>query len=923
MLRTWNQHYVNVDGNGGLVATATNYDDAAVFRIDDLEGEVRARTEDVTIQSSSTGKYLSGGSSLKALDDSPLRFEGTFLWTEYDSGKAKITVYTGKNVKLKSDGSQNLWIASGGGSYAYFDVIRGLPGFDDNEVMLRDYDGNYLKVAADGTINATADGYEDAAVFKVNAKPPEVIAEHQVAIRSRLYSNSYVKADGGGSADTSFTGSIGDWETFTMFEHEDGTVQFRAHDGTYLSRDGADVDVTAQTAGINETFRKLPGTLSSPAGAETVMLQNYDGSGCLWSDLSFSEVIPLTADGECANSSNATITHLNNLDIVYLDWFPVSHLVNIRSVYNNKYVHAPSGSGQLQITQNSPDQSGTFLLTEYADRSVTVKTHHNTFAGNSGVGDRKIIANTTRADRQIATMTMYNTNTLRFKAQNGSYWNVASDNSLKAEWSTLSSKGEFEVEYIQTTVTPPDFSTGSDLVIPSANGGSFTLPNADLTYTVSPWGTLDTLSGTADFPLVPMDANALSIFGDVDAGAGARVTVIYDRGDEIQGEASFPLNPSEKYFFLEYAQGADVEWNGISAEAPNSGSFEMAIDHASPALFMYSDLPLFGDLLNSAGFGVSGRNNIPFIPTMTDVPTRDEPEFNGAVYLQADFPIPLASLPEVFSLSMDADTVIDVNLARLGQTTGLPTEAIDRIGANGTLNASFDIGPVHFADAELGNATLVFNNENQSDPWLAFSGEFAPYDKVNLPFGLKLPNSGNNKISLKAYLDATPDDGHPSYVRIDADISSFADLPGVSDVTLKGHFQAGETGLDFAGKANFAGRKITVSGTADDSGVDFTGEYEEGFSGKESIRVCVPYVGCSSIGARWEIEYTITLDLSLGNQTEVGLGVSAKACGGISGSKAINMGDCANANASVEVLSNGHLKVCGRVPGVGTKCATL
>ena len=905
LLRTSKNFYLTINSSGLMKATAAGYQDEGVFKLESLEDLPRERTWNVTIQSVTTGQYLNnlGG---PAFEDAPRRVEGTFVMNEYASGKGAFTSFDGKQLKVVDGGGSTTWFASGWGDYARYEVIRGLPELAEDEVVLRTDNGHYLNADGQGGLVATAGSYQDSAVFKIEKEVPEVPQALKIALRSRdLDDNSntpYLSEHG------YFSISIGGGETFTMLEYIGGDLMIQNSDGEYLSAVGGgggalDWIETDEPGGF-ETFSKQSLGIAEEHGTESVRIIADDGNHCLTGTMDANWYQVLGFMNTCSGAST-------EFDIIYIDEFPVYTLVAIKSVSNGKYMAAEGGSlfPDVYANRSTIGSWEKYMMTTGPDRFFTLMTNHGTYVrAPTGQTGELNCGSTGVSYRENAILIHKGNDEYGIKTKNtGNYWRVASSGLIDMIGNPANADARFNVIELDVLGRASDLVSGSNLVIPVAGGtGSIVLPNvADLNITETPWGTLESITATAELPLFPGALGALSTMGAMQGGI--RVNVAYATGDTINNAMSdvvFPLNPIEKYFYLSYAQGASSDWNGISLEAPGSGQIQLAIDHRTPTVFMYTDLPIFGGVLDSGGFGVSARSNIPFAPERAEIYTPDgNTTFLTDFWATGEIPIPGLELENV-GLSVDAEVAMKFRPGALTNIDELPADALEFLGANGVLIAS--INPFDWAtvwEAELGDASLIVNNEDTNNPWISFNGELGYNDNyIRLPLGLKIPNNNKNKVTVDAHLNSNASE---SYITVAADVGEFSNYTGNNALRLTGEFTANSSGLDFSGQAKFGTRRVAVSGYVTGSSTHIEGEFEEKISGK---------VNMGFYKLRWSVEFTITPSFTFGDQNNVQLQASARACVG---------GSCDSISADVEILSSGRVRLCADLPVVGDKCDTF
>ena len=823
------------------------------------------------------------------------------------------------NSRCRTDGSGETWFGSAFGDHAYFKIIRGLPSLEEDEVMLRTYDGYYLNVNADGELEATTTGYDAMGVFKIEENIPEVPTATQIALRSR-----YLDTQTNTSYFSSIQGSTFHWsvenaQTFTMLEYEEGDFMLRNNDGYYLYADdggGGSMSWSTEPPYL-ETFKKEVTPASPEYGTERVRIIADNGTNC------FSTVDNGLYQDPSVSFEETCQGVITKFDMIYIDAFPFHSLVNIQSVYTGDYLVARGGNDFPQVDANSGSTGDweTFLKSQGPDRMFSLSTYHGTYikAATTMVGGLDCSATSTTSYRTWFKLIDKGYGEFSIQTKNTAlYWRALADGSIDLNGNPSMASGQFRIIELNTVELAADMvvddgNGGESFVIPVAGGWTnIVFPNSDVIITPGNFGEFESITGTVGLPMFEYGLGALTALGDM--ASELPVDIYFGTGQEINDnmpEVVFPLDPDETYFYLRYYEGDNpTQWNGMEFSDPDQGQIQIAIDRKSPTVFMYTDMPFLGESLNAAGFGVSGKANIPWKPIRNKIYTRGlSKTFNAHVWLTADFPVPGLNLPEFADLSIDAEAVASFDPAALISLGGLPTDALEFLGANGVLTAS--ISPFDWLtvwEAELGDASLIINNEDPDDPWIAFNGEAGHDDEyIELPFGMKIPNNNQNNVKVDAYFDTKPNDGHPSYLEIETRIRQFNGLPANS-VKLDGRFYAGDDGLEFSGEAKIGTRHIAISGYARKENGEFTvhleGSFSEGINGS---------IGPKGARLHYDLNFTVTANLTLGDTTEFGLGVSASAkVTGISRK---------SVDANVSIQDDGKIKVCANIPGgIGTKC---
>ena len=784
-----------------------------------------------------------------------------------------------------------------------------------DEVILRGRDGQFVSVAGDD-IRVEATDLDSAAVFRLAAHAPEVSKQTTAAIRFPYISLwSSLDDDGGGalhlSAETgapSLTEGIGDWEAFTLLEYTSGDVQLRDQQGRYWVINGDSLELDTGEGFANSLFRLSSGYTSGywPFD-EHVLLSNREGDRCV------------EHDGTVVDCLGHQPFVLDTV-VVRLDEYPKERIVRIRDTapgLNGQMSVKTYGNGNLKLNPTNVDgKAFKFRMTVHADNRVQLAS---VFAGrvqaiNGGGGN-------VNATGESGDSTFFDVTTF-FDNTGEAYYVLRSHDGYVVQRKSASSKklvakhtlttveldlARFDIEHIQTIFHIEDILADGVLSIPTPSG-SFVIPGVSATQIdQDEWGAFSGMAGgtTSCDDVIEIPAvGGLEHFSTLTCTGNRSVTIDYDSGAAINSRHSsaFPLNDTEKYFFLRYEKDSGTSLGNVELSGDQDGEAQVAIDHNSPAVFVYTDLQLFGDVANSAGFGISGKANIPFNPVQESLPMRDS--FRGQFYMRADLPLPIDSLGEVTSLNVDGDMVLKIDPADLADIKTLPASSVEAWGVNvNSVYLSVDFQSLNVATIKVGQGSLLFNQETAGDPWLAISGEMA-MDPSNssLPFGIKLPQGDNNYAHVDAYFDTTSGDGHPSFVEVRVHFEE-ALAPGIDldTFSMDGRFRLATGGLTFDGKARFTGVTIRVEGSADSNGASFHGSVSRSTKGE-------------AFGLEWKLNGTFDLEFDLSGSA-LDIGGSARLQGCVEGK-------CDSVNANIG-YHDGRLRACTNIPGVGTKCLSL
>jgi len=971
MFRTINNYYLNITPEGGLEATATTYGPETVFKVLEVEKPFTLSDGQVTIQAvRDVAEYIRTNYSndeVHTASEWP-RFHGDF--NLYNNGDGSIYLQSSIDdsyLQAVNGGGEDIihvQLSTPPASWERFEVVTGFDTFifegklapgvsPDDMVLLRSDSGHYLNIGSNGRLEATATNFHDAEFFVIATKEPEIPKERRVAIRYRhpelipSYLSSDVAQTMLGVPYLVGSNTITDSTTFTLFEYDNGDVQLMAHDGKYLSNTENTLLADANEAHINETFRMIPNTeIASDSWADVVKFKLLNGSNCFNKGLYAGALSGWSFDTDCNDS-------LANVYIIDLDTFPISQLVYIRSKETGKYV-AAEDDGSMTANRNTAGEWEIFLMTRTADNHISLKTFH----GYLGLTSTEI-----RGDKTEPELFMLIENSdgsvkiddsLEFcYTYQGIYsceLNYAvgflkadSDTVIRVDegvsLNTATNSHDFDIILVNEVGATTDiFDSNNNMAVPvlgTEGSETFTLENlGDVATNATSMGVVNSFTATADLlPNSLPDVGMLGVFKDMGGfstpdAMPIRVDVHYNYGDQL--DSNFPLNSELQYYDLKIATGYDARLGGVKIGLKNSET-EIAVDHRSPAVFMYTNAPVLEPTpAEAVGIGISGKNNIPYEPDIADIPIRNNGDdtFNGAMWLNGTFKLP--GLPKDVSdrvgITVTAGDIVlalDPDEVKAGGSIGgvdvlIPTNAIKQLGANASLDVTFnpcgtDDCPLELG-FNLGEASMILNNENPSDPWLAISGYSEAGQPFDLPFGITLPSTPDMKMKVDVFVDK-----HNPYVKISGSYKSDAfGLP--VGATVYGDFTIGTSGMSFDGKVKLSPAlpEVSLSGNFTNSVQELTGELKTAFEGSVGFgRFCFSYgfgSTCFSIDVDWSIE-----------------GIIATHIGFDSGSPSFNFhpnlrgcvkGRCFGIGASAG-FDNNRIKVCADLPVVGNQCGRI
>ena len=247
-LGTWDgDHLVRTKNYGDevyrLQATAhTNTSDSTKFEIFVLEDPPVTNQSFVSIRSSLTDPnspdpeapehlYLSGKFVRKVVEadkyENELGGHQTFHMVEFGDGTASLQAKNGQYIKAISKGGGDVELADADNSNLLYEVVRGLPALGPDQVLLRTEDNYYLNINSDMKLEATATGYETAAIFglePLEGQPwPQELEVTIQSVETGQYLNALNGTNGAPQLEDTARRIQG---TFLMVEDSDGYASF-------------------------------------------------------------------------------------------------------------------------------------------------------------------------------------------------------------------------------------------------------------------------------------------------------------------------------------------------------------------------------------------------------------------------------------------------------------------------------------------------------------------------------------------------------------------------------------------------------------------------------------------------------------------------------------------------------------------------
>ena len=134
------------------------------------------------------------GTTQVTADSDAIGTKQTFQFIEMGDGMVRIqSAINSEYLKVAGGGGGDVFLGevSGGGHWAAFKVIRGLPMLADDEVMLRTANNHYLNITPEGNLEATATTYGQETVFKVVKleKAHSLPVDNEVTIQAKSTQN--------------------------------------------------------------------------------------------------------------------------------------------------------------------------------------------------------------------------------------------------------------------------------------------------------------------------------------------------------------------------------------------------------------------------------------------------------------------------------------------------------------------------------------------------------------------------------------------------------------------------------------------------------------------------------------------------------------------------------------------------------------
>lgn len=440
------------------------------------------------------------------------------------------------------------------------------------------------------------------------------------------------------------------------------------------------------------------------------------------------------------------------------------------------------------------------------------------------------------------------------------------------------------IEMVDASGATPRGSNAVDyrgtLRIPLAGGKAITVPAADVRMNFNAAGDLISIDGTVGFPTLP-DQGLMSALGGGDT-TGTSLQIGYGLPISFNGTAELPLRPLVKHFYFRQLSGASVSFGPVSASSPDAGETVIAVDPLAPALFFHSDQMGGSVVLDSARMGVSGAKTIAFDPSVTRGVESYMTPFDGNLYLGGSGAIP-TSIPTLF-VTVDGDLTIDA------KPEVFPTgDWAKTIGGNADIGLEVSIG-VFALSLPVSQSSLLYRTQGEGgSPSFAFSGNAYDPGFSGLPFQMA------DRVKVAGYF-TDHNAGRSSFVQLDGRM----DLGNVfKKHQIEGTLLLDSTGGSFSGDAKFGGQKMSVSGAVTNVYVKLTGSMSNSFNfdiGKIKTKVFATFDTRSS-GA-------------------VGLSASAQFC--------VDGAGCSGAGIDdLSIKSDGSVRICVKVAGIGTSCQTL
>jgi hypothetical protein len=188
-----------------------------------------------------------------------------FHFIEMGDGMVRIQVaMNGNYLKAKGGGGDDIFqesIISGDGSWVTFEIVRGLPMMNDDEVMFRTDNNHYINITPEGGLEATATTYGPETVFKVvELEQSHSLPEGPITIRTENEDGAlrYLRAN---ESVTKVRIVDAEWRrflsTFNLIDNGDDSIYLQTTFGDYLTAvngGGDQVERGASAPLTNERF---------------------------------------------------------------------------------------------------------------------------------------------------------------------------------------------------------------------------------------------------------------------------------------------------------------------------------------------------------------------------------------------------------------------------------------------------------------------------------------------------------------------------------------------------------------------------------------------------------------------------------------------------------------------------------------------
>lgn len=409
--------------------------------------------------------------------------------------------------------------------------------------------------------------------------------------------------------------------------------------------------------------------------------------------------------------------------------------------------------------------------------------------------------------------------------------------------------------------------------------------------------TVESISGYIGLPSFPLGSvcGPLCALGTPEIDSPG-IQIAYGTPDLFQQTFDLPLDPGTKYFYLMLSTSAGLEWGPFSVSAGDD--MVLILDHRTPTLFFYTtELGPVGEKLGieEAGFGVSGRDSIRFVPTTLNGSGSFMNTFEGELYMTGTWSPSLIKDAggeefEHLAFSIRGDGYLDVNTRRLAN--GNP-DFVNQLGINADFSASLEVGAFGM-DLAVGGGSLYYDGRTSTKK-VAFSGEIDSSDGF---LGLPLPFKAG--AAIYGYVDTAPFAGDEAFVVVEGE-AKFTFAGGlISTPRMEGRAEISESGASFTGSAAFGTTDVDIDGVITSSRARFEGSLQHTF-------------GISSV-IKAETEIEVVFDTNLSN---VDLDASARWCV----KPVVGNWNCTSVSTrdiDISMTGSGKLKVC-----VKGNCDTL